>query len=213
MLALPVIPAVGVKVALRVKPVPLMAPKLPPLTSTLPCRPSQAKLAPGSSVKVKVTTVLWPMPSLSTAEVIARLGANVSTVIVRVPARPRLPAASVALALSVSPPSAMAVRSVGVKVYCQAPRLSALRLWVFPPSTRLMVVPGSARPLMTEDCSAALTMLSMATVLITGASGATVSSSNTRSVGTPTLPARSVAVALIVSLPWPMAVTSAASRE
>ena len=50
--------AVGVKVAERVSPVPLMAPSVPPLTTTSPLVPFQVKLAPGSSLKVKVTVAV-----------------------------------------------------------------------------------------------------------------------------------------------------------
>ena len=117
MLALPVVPGVGVKVAVRVKPVPLMAPKLPPRTCTSPCRPSQTKLVPGSLVKVNVTAVVWPMRTLSSCAEITTLGASVSTLMVRVPATPMLPAASVAVALRVSLPWPMAVISAGVRVY------------------------------------------------------------------------------------------------
>ena len=54
MLAGVVLPAVGVKVAVRVKPVPVIAPKVPPVTSTSPLAPSQANERPGSSLKLKV---------------------------------------------------------------------------------------------------------------------------------------------------------------
>jgi hypothetical protein len=46
--------AVGVKTAVRVKPDPLIAPSVPPATTTSPLLPSQAKVLPGSSLKLKV---------------------------------------------------------------------------------------------------------------------------------------------------------------
>ena len=61
MLALPLAKlAVGVKVAVRVSPVPLMALKLPLLTTTSPVLPFQTKVLPGSSLKVKVMLAVSP---------------------------------------------------------------------------------------------------------------------------------------------------------
>ena len=85
----------------------------------------------------------------------------------------------------------------------------AVSVLLTPASVSTTVAPASALPLMTEFCSVALMMLSRATVWITGATGATVSTSIKCSPVRPTLPARSVAVALMSSLPWPMAVISA----
>ena len=88
--------AVGVKVAVRVSPVPLMAPKVPPEIVKSPTVPFQAKLVPGSSEKVKVMVAVSPTFSVATFEVIVTVGARVSIVIEgEVPAPPVLPAASV----------------------------------------------------------------------------------------------------------------------
>ena len=87
--------AVGVKVAVRVSPVPLMAPKVPPEIVRSPVVPFQAKLVPGSSEKVKVIVAVSPTFSVATLDVIATVGARVSMVIEgEVPADPVLPAAS-----------------------------------------------------------------------------------------------------------------------
>ena len=69
---------VGVKAAVRVRPVPLMAPNVPPVTAKSPAVPFQAKLAPGSSVNVKVMAAVSPDFKLETSEVIVTLGASVS---------------------------------------------------------------------------------------------------------------------------------------
>ena len=87
--------AVGVNDPVRVRPVPLIAPKVPPETVKSPTVPSQAKLVPGSSENVKVIFAVWPIFSVATFEVIATVGASVSIVIVgEAPAEPVLPAAS-----------------------------------------------------------------------------------------------------------------------
>ena len=71
--------AVGVKVAVRVKPVPLMFPKVPPLTSTSPALEAQTKLLPGSSLNVKVMAAVSPVVKVLTSEVMLTVGAVVST--------------------------------------------------------------------------------------------------------------------------------------
>ena len=87
--------AVGVKVAVRVRPVPLMAPKVPPEIVKSPAVPFQAKLVPGSSEKVNVIVAVSPTFSAATFEVIETVGATVSIVIEgEAPAEPVLPAAS-----------------------------------------------------------------------------------------------------------------------
>ena len=87
--------AVGVNTALRVRPVPLITPKVPPETARSPVVPFQAKLVPGSSEKVKVMVAVSPTFSAATLDVIATVGARVSIVIDgEVPAAPVLPAAS-----------------------------------------------------------------------------------------------------------------------
>ena len=71
--------AAGVNTAVRVRPVPLMAPKLPPAMTTSPVVPSHAKLVPGSSEKVKVMVAVSLVFRLDLLDVMATLGAVVST--------------------------------------------------------------------------------------------------------------------------------------
>ena len=95
MTPLVVLLAVGVKVAERVRPEPLIVPKEPPETVRSPVVPSQVKLVPGSSEKVNVMVAVSPTFSVATFEVIATVGATVSMVIEgEVLAEPALPAAS-----------------------------------------------------------------------------------------------------------------------
>jgi hypothetical protein len=87
--------AVGVKTAVRDKPVPLIAPKEPPETVRSPTVPFQAKLFPGSSENVNVMFAVSPIFRVGKSEVMVTVGASVS--IVRegdIPAEPVLPAAS-----------------------------------------------------------------------------------------------------------------------
>ena len=87
--------AVGVKVAVRDNPVPLIALKFPPDTAKSPAVPSQAKLVPGSSEKVNVIAAVSPAFSAATFEVIVTVGGSVSIVIDgEEPADPVLPAVS-----------------------------------------------------------------------------------------------------------------------
>ena len=87
--------AVGVKVAVRDKPVPLMAPKAPPETVRSPAVPFQVKLVPGSSENVNVIVAVSPTFSVATLDVIATVVASVSMVMEgEVPVEPALPAAS-----------------------------------------------------------------------------------------------------------------------
>ena len=87
--------AVGVNVPVRVRPVPLIAPRVPPEMVRSPVVPFQAKLVPGSSEKVKVMVAVSPTLSVATLDVIATVGARVSMVIDgEVPADPVLPAES-----------------------------------------------------------------------------------------------------------------------
>ena len=87
--------AVGVNVPVRDRPVPLIAPRVPPEIVRSPAVPFQAKLVPGSSEKVKVIVAVSPTFSVATLDVIATVGARVSIVIEgEVPAAPVLPAAS-----------------------------------------------------------------------------------------------------------------------
>jgi hypothetical protein len=87
--------AVGVKTAVRVRPVPLIALKVPPETVRSPVDPSHPKLVPGSSEKVKVMVAVSPTFSVATFDAIATVGARVSMVMEGdVPADPVLPAES-----------------------------------------------------------------------------------------------------------------------
>ena len=87
--------AVGVNVPVRVKPVPLITPKVPPETVRSPVVPFHTKLVPGSSENVNVMVAVSPIFNAATFEVIATVGARVSIVIEgEVPAAPVLPAES-----------------------------------------------------------------------------------------------------------------------
>ena len=69
---------VGVKTAVRVRPVPLIALKVPPEIVRSPAVPFQVKLDPGSSEKVKVMVAVSPTFSAATLDVITTVGATVS---------------------------------------------------------------------------------------------------------------------------------------
>ena len=96
MLALPLAKlTVGVKTAVRVRPVPLIALSVPPVTVMSPTDPFQAKLLPGSSENVKVMLAVSPALSVETLLVMLTLGAKVSMLIAGVePAAPLFPRAS-----------------------------------------------------------------------------------------------------------------------
>ena len=111
--------AVGVKVALRVRPLPLMAPKVPPLTTTSPLLPSQVKVVPGSSLKVKVMVAVWPAKSCDLSLLMVSVGATVSMAwllklakLVLTTALPKLSAKPVPTTLSATLP--LARPAVGV---------------------------------------------------------------------------------------------------
>ncbi len=85
----------GVKTAVRVTPVPLTVPKVPPETVRSPFDPFQAKLVPGSSENVNVMTAVSPTFRVVTSEVIATVGVRVSMAIDGdKPVEPVFPAAS-----------------------------------------------------------------------------------------------------------------------
>ena len=87
--------AVGVKTAVRVRLVPLMAPKLPPVTTTSPALPFQTKLLPGSSENAKLMVAVSPSFNVLVLLLISTEGAKVSMLMLGVlPAVPLLPAAS-----------------------------------------------------------------------------------------------------------------------
>src|ERR1700687_1540953 len=95
------VPAGGVNVAIRVRPEPEIAPRVPPVTTTSPDEPFQVNVAPGCSLKVKVTGAVWPIFSRDTSLVIASVGGVVSIVTVNgEEATETLPAASVAVAVT-----------------------------------------------------------------------------------------------------------------
>jgi hypothetical protein len=88
--------AVGVKVAVLVSPVPLIAPSVPPEMVRSPVVPFQEKLVPGSSENVKVMFAVSLIFRVAISEVIVTVGESVSIVIVgEAPAEPVLPAVSV----------------------------------------------------------------------------------------------------------------------
>ena len=92
MLALPLKPAVGVKTAVRLRPLPLSAPSVPPV-STMSLT---SKLLLGSSLKLKVIVAVSPSLSVLTWLVMASAGAMVSIAMTGVgAAAPALPATSV----------------------------------------------------------------------------------------------------------------------
>ena len=69
---------VGVNVAVRVKPLPLIADRLPPLTTTSPLVPSQLNVEPGSSENVNVIVALSPIFNADTSLLIVNVPAVVS---------------------------------------------------------------------------------------------------------------------------------------
>ena len=78
-LAVPFWLAAGVNMAVRVRPVPLIAPRLPPTITKSPVVPSQAKLVLGSSEKVKVMLAVSLVLSVATLLPMLKVGAVVST--------------------------------------------------------------------------------------------------------------------------------------
>jgi len=100
--------AVGVKMAVRVRPVPLIADSVPPLTVTSPLPPLQVKVPLGSSLKVMVTVAVWPAFRGAVASLaMETVGGVVSTVtVVALDALLALFAPSVAVTVIACPPSA-----------------------------------------------------------------------------------------------------------
>ena len=87
--------AVGVKTAVRVIPVPLMALRVAPETNRSPVVPFHVKLEPGSSVNVKVMAAVSLIFKVVTSEEMVTDGERVSMLMEgEVPAEPVLPAAS-----------------------------------------------------------------------------------------------------------------------
>ena len=88
----PAMAGLGVKLAVRVVPVPLIVPSVPPLI----CRSLTVKLDPGSKVKLKLSVAISPILSVLRSLVIVTAGVTVVTCSAGVkPAPPSLPAASV----------------------------------------------------------------------------------------------------------------------
>ena len=88
--------AVGVNVAVRVRPLPEIALSVPLVTTTSPLVPFHAKVLPGSSLKVKVIVAVSPAFSALLSLVMLSVGNFVSIVMTGVaPAPPALPAVSV----------------------------------------------------------------------------------------------------------------------
>ena len=80
MLALPLAKlALGVNTAVRVRPVPVSALIVPPVTTTSPTLPSHAKLLPVSSDNVKVMLAVSPAFNTPMSEVMITVGTVVST--------------------------------------------------------------------------------------------------------------------------------------
>ena len=71
--------ALGVKTAVRVRPVPVSALKVPPVTMTSPTLPSHAKLLPVSSDNVNEMLVVSPAFNSRMSEVMTTVGMVVST--------------------------------------------------------------------------------------------------------------------------------------
>ena len=96
MLALPLAKlAVGVKTAVRVRPVPVISPSTPPVTLMSPAVPSHTKLMRGSSENLNVMLAVSPALSVVTLLVILTVGAKVSMLMLGVvPVLPGLPALS-----------------------------------------------------------------------------------------------------------------------
>src|SRR5512133_104733 len=134
----PLVFAVGVKVAVRVKPLPLIVPSVPPVVTTS----ASVKVAPGSSLKVKVIAAVSPILSVDTSLVIASVGAVVSTLTTSaLEAVPVLPAASVAVAVIECAP----VPSVELTIDQFPPVATAVPSTVVP-SYSVTVAPASAVP-------------------------------------------------------------------
>ena len=96
MLPVPPVDAVGVKVAVRLKLVPEIALKVPPVTETSPNVPSHTNEVPISSLNVKVTKLVSPVEMLASLKPMVTVGLFVSNATTKgVPAVPALPAASV----------------------------------------------------------------------------------------------------------------------
>ena len=80
MLALPLAKlAVGVKMAVRVSPVPLIALKVPLLSAMSPALPSHTKVLPGSSENENVMLAVWPINKFDLLLEMLTEGAVVST--------------------------------------------------------------------------------------------------------------------------------------
>src|SRR6202171_5055537 len=146
MLAVPLsLAVVGVNVAVRTRPLPEIAPSVPPLTPTSPVLPSHAKVEPGSSLKVNVIVAVSPIFNCDTSLVIETVGAVISIPTARPEDDgPTLPAASVAVAEIVWLPSLSPVLVID-----QGPPLATALPSTVAPSVSYSVTvdPDSAVPL------------------------------------------------------------------
>ena len=136
----PLVAAAGVNVAVRVRPVPLRGPRVPPETVTSP----KVNVAPGSSLKAKVMSAVSPILSVDTLLLIPNVGAVVSMVTGKpADAALTLPAVSVALAVTVRVPC-----DRGLVVIDQAPPVAMPVPSTVVPSVsyNLTVEPASAVP-------------------------------------------------------------------
>ena len=136
----PLVAAAGVNVAVRVRPVPLRGPRVPPETVTSP----KVNVAPGSSLKAKVMSAVSPILSVDTLLLIPNVGAVVSMVTGKpADAALTLPAISVAVTLMLCVPSAKVVL-----VMAQLPPVAmAVPSTVVPSvSYNVTVAPASACP-------------------------------------------------------------------
>ena len=166
--------SVGLKVALRVRPVPASKLRVPPTVATLP----MTKALPGSSLKLKVMRAVSPFLTTVLLLVIDKVGTKVSILISGVlPARPSLPAASVYRPLAtVITPLPEGRSAVGVKraVRVKPAPSNSLKL---PPnvdtSASAKLLPGSS--LKPKVITAVSPALSIVLLLVIDSVGACVS--------------------------------------
>ena len=162
-----------------------------------------ATLEPASAVPLTATPASFSAAlTMSLPDTMLMVGASgvaVSMLTVRVPAAPVLPAASVATAemLPLAGTSALA------KVLLQLPLPSAVTFWELVPQVTTTLALASALPLTSTPAafSSALTVLSVATALITGAVGAALSMLTLRVPAALVLLAMSLAVTLMLLVP------------
>ena len=194
------LPVAGTALAVKVV---LQMPLLAAVTLCVVAPHVTATLAPASALPLTSTPAAFSATltvlSVATGLMTGVLGATASNATVRVLAGPVLPATSVATAL-IFPLAGMLALA---KVLLQLPSPAALTCWVVEPQVTATLAPASAVPLTATPAafSAMLTVPSVATRWITGASGAAVSKATVRPVAGLVLPAVSITVATMVALP------------